>query len=133
MLLFSEIQTTNDDITILYNCFIAAGKVTEVSSLRKQFYAYFEGDENVTEARFWDSLTTLQYLGFLELSKNEDKVIRLDFALWCVCLIDSNRKNRIKLTILFHLLNSQLVSFKLFTQFLQLIALILTTLESTHD
>ena len=31
MLLFSEIQTTNDDITILYNCFIAAGKVTEVS------------------------------------------------------------------------------------------------------
>ena len=111
-----DLQASNDDITLLYHCVIAAGKVTEVNSLRKEFYAHFEEEESVTDARFWDSLTTLQYLGFLELNKNEEKVIRLDFALYFVC--SSNRRNRIKLTILFHLLDSQLISFKLFTQLL---------------
>lgn len=61
------------------------GKVIEVNELRKQFYAFFgkEGRE-VTEARFWDSLTTLQYLGFLELNANEDRVMKLDFAIYIV-------------------------------------------------
>lgn len=57
----------------------------EVNELRKQFFSYFgkEGRE-VTEARFWDSLTTLQYLGFLELNANEDRVMKLDFA---ICIV----------------------------------------------
>ena len=58
------------------------GKVIEVGEIRKSFYSYFKKmDKEVIEARFWDSLTTLQYLGFLELSKTEDKIVKLDFAL----------------------------------------------------
>ena len=41
--------------------------------------------EEVVDARFWDALTTFQYLGFLSIDEKNDKVTKLDFALSSVC------------------------------------------------
>ena len=57
-----------------------------MDDLKKQFYSVFlKEDKNANqlliEARFWDSITTLQYLGFLSLDDNNEKAVKLDFAL----------------------------------------------------
>ena len=59
-----------------------------MNELRKQFYAYFKHEKKeILEARFWDCLTTFQYLGFLEISANEEKIIKLDFAFGLIIFI----------------------------------------------
>ena len=45
----------------------------------------------------------------------------------------SNMGNGIKLTVLLHLLDSLTISLELLSQLLQLVTLILTTLESTRN
>lgn len=83
-----SITAKNEDVTILYDIFKNMGKVILVKDLKNDFYAIFNsGNRKEVEARFWDSLTTLQYMGFLTLSDNDEKVTRLDFALLSVCNI----------------------------------------------
>lgn len=83
-----SITAKNEDVTILYDIFKNMGKVILVNDLKNDFYAIFNsGNRKEVEARFWDSLTTLQYMGFLTLSDNDEKVTKLDFALLSVCNI----------------------------------------------
>ena len=60
------------------------GKTTTVAELKEGFCVAFEKSsetEEVVDARFWDALTTFQYLGFLSIDEKNDKVTKLDFAL----------------------------------------------------
>ena len=76
------ITAKSEDITILYDIFKNMGKMIQVDDLKNEFYSIFNsGDKQEIEARFWDSLTTLQYIGFLMLSDNDERVTKLDFAL----------------------------------------------------
>ena len=80
------LSSKNEDISILYDLFKSVGKTIQVDDLKKQFYSVFlKDDKNANqllfEARFWDSITTLQYLGFLSLDDNNEKAVKLDFAL----------------------------------------------------
>lgn len=64
------------------------GKTTTVAELKEGFCVAFEKSseiEEVVDARFWDALTTFQYLGFLSIDEKNDKVTKLDFALSSVC------------------------------------------------
>ena len=80
------ITAKSEDITILYDIFKNMGKMIQVDDLKNEFYSIFNsGDKQEIEARFWDSLTTLQYIGFLMLSDNDERVTKLDFALSTVC------------------------------------------------
>lgn len=98
------ITAKSEDITILYDIFKNMGKMIQVDDLKNEFYSIFNsGDKQEIEARFWDSLTTLQYIGFLMLSDNDERVTKLDFALSTVCnkhdtpdLLDSyNREQKV--------------------------------------
>ena len=83
-----EITSKSDDLTILYDLFKNQGKLIAIDDLKKDFYKVYQKekdspfDVNLVEARFWDSLTTLQYLGFLSLDNQDAKATRLDFALF---------------------------------------------------
>ena len=80
------ISAKSEDVTILYDIFKNMGKVIQVDDLKNEFYSVFKsGNSQEIEARFWDSLTTLQYIGFLMLSDNDERVTKLDFALSYVC------------------------------------------------
>ena len=80
------ITAKSEDITILYDIFKNMGKMIQVDDLKNEFYSIFNsGDKQEIEARFWDSLTPLQYIGFLMLSDNDERVTKLDFALSTVC------------------------------------------------
>lgn len=85
-LMNSVLSSKNEDISILYDLFKSVGKTIQVDDLKKQFYSVFLKDDKkanqlLIEARFWDSITTLQYLGFLSLDDNNEKAVKLDFAL----------------------------------------------------
>ena len=80
------LSSKNEDISILYDLFKSVGKTIQVDDLKKQFYSVFLKDDKnanqlLIEARVWDSITTLQYLGFLSLDDNNEKAVKLDFAL----------------------------------------------------
>ena len=82
----SVLSSKSEDISILYDLFKSVGKTIQVDDLKKQFYSVFLKDDKsasqlLIEARFWDSITTLQYLGFLSLDDNNEKAVKLDFAL----------------------------------------------------
>lgn len=82
----SVLSSKSEDISILYDLFKSVGKTIQVDDLKKQFYSMFLKDDKsvnqlLIEARFWDSITTLQYLGFLSLDNNNEKAVKLDFAL----------------------------------------------------
>lgn len=82
----SVLSSKSEDISILYDLFKSVGKTIQVDDLKKQFYSVFlKEDKNANqlliEARFWESITTLQYLGFLSLDDNNEKAVKLDFAL----------------------------------------------------
>lgn len=77
-----------DDATILYDVFKMTGKTTTVAELKEGFSAAFDQSsetEEVINARFWDCLTTFQYVGFLSIDEKNDKITKLDFALSSVC------------------------------------------------
>ena len=89
-------SSANDDVCILYGLFKDMGKMMKVDELKKQFYSVFLKDDAATnktliEARFWDSITTLQYLGFLSLDDTNEKVTKMDFALSSVFNKQSKR------------------------------------------
>ena len=89
-------SSANDDVCILYGLFKDMGKMMKVDELKKQFYSVFLKDDAATnktliEARFWDSITTLQYLGFLSLDDTNEKVTKMDFALSSVFSKQSKR------------------------------------------
>ena len=82
----SVLSSKSEDISILYDLFKSVGKTIQVDDLKKQFYSVFlkdgkKANQLLIEARFWDSITTLQYLGFLSLDDNNEKAVKLDFAL----------------------------------------------------
>lgn len=83
-----SISSANDDLTILYNQFKDWTKITLMEDAKKSFFAVFLKDKTIdqrlVEARFWTSLLSLQYLGFLSIDESETKIVKLDFALLCV-------------------------------------------------
>ena len=92
----SVASSANDDVCILYGVFKDMGKMMKVDELKKQFYSVFLKDDaaankTLIEARFWDSITTLQYLGFLSLDDTNEKVTKMDFALSSVFSKQSKR------------------------------------------
>lgn len=92
----SVASSANDDVCILYGVFKDMGKMMKVDELKKQFYSVFLKDDaaankTLIEARFWDSITTLQYLGFLSLDDTNEKVTKMDFALSSVFNKQSKR------------------------------------------
>ena len=83
----SVLSSKSEDISILYDLFKSVGKTIQVDDLKKQFYSVFlKEDKNANqlliEARFWDSITTLQYLGFLSLDDNNEKAVKLMLKTW---------------------------------------------------
>lgn len=84
----SDPSFKRDDATILYDVFKTVGKTTTVAELKEGFCVAFDQSsesEEVINARFWDSLTTFQYIGFLSIDEKNDKITKLDFALSSVC------------------------------------------------
>ena len=90
------VSSANEDACILYGLFKEMGKLMKVDELKKQFYFVFlkddaDADKTLIEARFWDSITTLQYLGFLSLDDTNVKVTKMDFAL---CPVSNKHSKR---------------------------------------
>lgn len=80
------IQSSQDDLGILYGLFKDWPKSVSVDDAKKAFFGVFlkenkKADQEVVEARFWCSVRSLEFMGMVALDENETKLTKLDFAL----------------------------------------------------
>ena len=80
------IQSSQDDLGILYGLFKDWPKSVLVEDAKKAFFGVFlkedkKADREVVEARFWCSVRSLEFIGMVALDENETKLTKLDFAL----------------------------------------------------
>lgn len=80
------IQTSQDDLMILYGLFKDWPKSVKVEDAMRAFFGVFlkenkSVNREVVEARFWCSVRSLEFVGMIALDENETKLTKLDFAL----------------------------------------------------